>query len=61
MGAQSKEAPVPAWGLAVAGATGAALANTLVYPLDMLVILCLYMLELMLICSQSQDSSSSTG
>lgn len=34
MGAQSKEAPVPAWGLAVAGATGAALANTLVYPLD---------------------------
>ena len=36
MGAQSKEAPIPAWGLAVAGATGAALANALVYPLDML-------------------------
>ncbi|KAF1352183.1 mitochondrial carrier domain-containing protein [Delphinella strobiligena] len=34
MGVQSKEAPIPAWGLAVAGATGAALANTLVYPLD---------------------------
>lgn len=37
MGAQSKEAAIPSWGLAVAGATGAILANTLVYPLDMLV------------------------
>lgn len=34
MGVQSKEA-VPPWGLAVAGATGAVLANALVYPLDM--------------------------
>ncbi|KAI0552882.1 mitochondrial carrier [Xylaria curta] len=32
MGAQSK--PLPPWGAAVAGATGAVLANTLVYPLD---------------------------
>jgi hypothetical protein len=31
---QSKEAPLPPWGLAVAGATGAVLANALVYPLD---------------------------
>jgi len=35
MGAQSKEAVIPAWGLAVAGATGALFANALVYPLDM--------------------------
>jgi len=42
MAAQSKEAVVPAWGLAIAGATGAALANALVYPLDMLVNLCSY-------------------
>ncbi|KAL1306006.1 hypothetical protein AAFC00_004137 [Neodothiora populina] len=34
MGAHSKEAAIPAWGLAVAGATGAVMANTLVYPLD---------------------------
>lgn len=34
MGAQSKEI-IPPWGLAVAGATGAVLANALVYPLDM--------------------------
>jgi len=27
--------PLPPWGSAVAGATGAVLANTLVYPLDM--------------------------
>ncbi|THV94524.1 hypothetical protein D6D27_03752, partial [Aureobasidium pullulans] len=33
MGVQSKEV-VPPWGLAVAGATGAVLANALVYPLD---------------------------
>lgn len=37
MGAQSKEI-VPPWGLAVAGATGAVLANALVYPLDMFVV-----------------------
>jgi len=35
MGAQSKEAPLPAWGYALAGATGAVLANAAVYPLDM--------------------------
>lgn len=34
MGAQSKEAVIPPWGLAVAGATGAVMANALVYPLD---------------------------
>ncbi|KAH0352306.1 hypothetical protein KCU83_g3837, partial [Aureobasidium melanogenum] len=33
MGVQSKEA-IPPWGLAIAGATGALLANALVYPLD---------------------------
>jgi hypothetical protein len=27
--------PLPPWGSAVAGATGAVLANALVYPLDM--------------------------
>ncbi|KAF8471813.1 putative peroxisomal carrier protein [Kalaharituber pfeilii] len=30
----SKEAPLPPWGYAIAGATGAVIANTLVYPLD---------------------------
>jgi len=35
MGVQSKEAPIPPWGLAIAGAAGAVIANTLVYPLDM--------------------------
>lgn len=34
MAGQSKEAVIPPWGLAVAGATGAVLANALVYPLD---------------------------
>ncbi|KAF8246495.1 mitochondrial carrier [Wilcoxina mikolae CBS 423.85] len=34
MGAQSKHAPLPPWGYAVAGATGAVLANAVVYPLD---------------------------
>lgn len=34
MSAMSKEAPIPPWGLAVAGATGAVLANAIVYPLD---------------------------
>jgi hypothetical protein len=36
MGVQSKEV-IPPWGLAVAGASGAVLANALVYPLDMYV------------------------
>lgn len=35
MAGQSKEALIPPWGLAVAGATGAVIANALVYPLDM--------------------------
>lgn len=34
MGAQSKPEPIGPWGKAVAGATGAVLANSLVYPLD---------------------------
>jgi hypothetical protein len=33
MAGQSKEV-IPAWGLAVAGATGAVIANAIVYPLD---------------------------
>jgi len=34
MAGQSKEALIPTWGLAVAGATGAVIANAIVYPLD---------------------------
>lgn len=34
MAGQSKEAMIPPWGLAVAGATGAVIANAMVYPLD---------------------------
>ncbi|KAI9894059.1 MAG: ADP/ATP carrier protein [Vezdaea aestivalis] len=34
MTAQSKAVPLPPWGLAVAGATGAVIANAAVYPLD---------------------------
>jgi len=34
MAGQSKEAAIPPWGLAVAGATGAVIANAMVYPLD---------------------------
>lgn len=34
MAAQSKEAVLPPWGLALAGSTGAVIANALVYPLD---------------------------
>ncbi|KAI1167847.1 mitochondrial carrier [Nemania serpens] len=34
MGVQSKPDRLPPWGAAVAGATGAVLANSLVYPLD---------------------------
>jgi len=32
-----KQDTIPPWGLAVAGATGAVIANALVYPLDMCV------------------------
>jgi hypothetical protein len=35
MAAQSKPMTLSPWGLAVAGSTGAVLANALVYPLDM--------------------------
>lgn len=36
MGSQSKQPPpLPPWGYAVAGATGAVLANAAVYPLDL--------------------------
>lgn len=35
MAGQSKAAPIGPWGKATAGATGAVLANALVYPLDM--------------------------
>jgi hypothetical protein len=38
MAGLSKEAPIPPWGLAVAGATGAVLANAIVYPLDMYIL-----------------------
>lgn len=34
MAGLSKEAPIPPWGLAVAGSTGAVIANAMVYPLD---------------------------
>ncbi|KAI9855237.1 MAG: ADP/ATP carrier protein [Vezdaea acicularis] len=34
MANQSKPAPLPPWGYAIAGATGAVLANAAVYPLD---------------------------
>ncbi|GJC86846.1 peroxisomal adenine nucleotide transporter 1 [Colletotrichum liriopes] len=34
MAAQSKSAPISPWGKAIAGASGAVLANALVYPLD---------------------------
>ncbi|KAL7626943.1 ADP/ATP carrier protein [Parahypoxylon ruwenzoriense] len=34
MTVQSKPSPLPPWGYAVAGSTGAVLANALVYPLD---------------------------
>jgi len=34
MAGQSKESVIPPWGLAVAGATGAVLANAVAYPLD---------------------------
>jgi hypothetical protein len=37
MAAQSKEMSLPPWGGAIAGATGAVLANALVYPLDLYV------------------------
>ncbi len=35
MTGQSKETLLPPWGSALAGATGAVLANAVVYPLDM--------------------------
>lgn len=38
MVAPLKEEVLPPWGLAVAGSSGAILANALVYPLDMYVL-----------------------
>ena len=35
MAAKAGQPPLPPWGNALAGATGAVLANALVYPLDM--------------------------
>lgn len=35
----AKVVPLPPWGSAIAGATGAVAANALVYPLDMFVLL----------------------
>lgn len=35
MASQSGLPPLPPWGTAVAGSTGAVIANALVYPLDM--------------------------
>lgn len=35
MTGQSKIEAIPPWGLALAGATGAVIANAMVYPLDM--------------------------
>ena len=35
MPGRSGQAPLPPWGNALAGATGAVLANAIVYPLDM--------------------------
>ena len=35
MAGQSKVETLPPWGNAVAGAAGAVIANTLVYPLDL--------------------------
>jgi hypothetical protein len=37
MAPSTKAAPLPPWGSAIAGATGAVLANAMVYPLDMFV------------------------
>ena len=36
--APANAAPLPPWGSAIAGATGAVLANAMVYPLDMFVV-----------------------
>lgn len=35
MASRPSQAPLPPWGNALAGATGAVLANAIVYPLDM--------------------------
>jgi len=35
MASKACQAPLPPWGNALAGATGALLANAIVYPLDM--------------------------
>ncbi len=35
MSGKAGQPPLPLWGIALAGATGAVLANAIVYPLDM--------------------------
>jgi hypothetical protein len=60
MGVQSKEV-IPPWGLAVAGASGAVLANALVYPLDMYVARFSPKIPWILTDRQSQDASPSPG
>lgn len=35
MSGKAAQPPLPPWGSALAGATGAVLANAIVYPLDM--------------------------
>lgn len=35
MAGKAGQSPLPPWGNALAGATGAVLANAIVYPLDM--------------------------
>ena len=62
MAPATKAAPLPPWGSAIAGATGAVLANAMVYPLDMFVALPLQHTpncNLLINCMQSQDSVAS--
>lgn len=62
MAPATKAAPLPPWGSAIAGATGAVLANAMVYPLDMFVALPLRQTpncNLLIDRMQSQDSVTS--
>ncbi|KAI9834541.1 MAG: hypothetical protein M1819_002917 [Sarea resinae] len=56
MAAQSKQALLPPWGYAIAGATGAVLANAAVYPLDIVKT----RLQVQIKEKPSPESSSST-
>ena len=55
----SGQPPLPPWGNALAGATGALLANAIVYPLDMYTNT-LFRGPLKLMIEQRQDPSSSS-